>query len=667
MKNLGVFVAFLLILLALPSISNASYSSLRAQGSHNLSEPNYSSSEERGVSIASTRSYLKYAFFPREPRLQDLTPISGFAPVGIASYGSSSNPVKTNAVKGETSISGIGIGFFSGEEINYSTATPYTGIGNATLQENAVLWMGNLGTYWTQNVIFITQNSQSSYTLQLVNNVWNFTSITANMNQLATNGTGQVQCMDISGVTSCFYYSVDQHTFIVTSPFEISLSMLAISGSSAAVSVQFQYQISDSSGQNLSGQYDDVQLYPLHSPVTSYFQIGGSTPLSANLGGGTTLTLPSDLELVLGGPGGGSQVFVNSIDGSQKLLYMNGTSYVPVRDAYSIGSDTAEEASGVTVSPKIVDPSSPQAVLTSGPVSAQKLWPLPISIFLTGTNIFQNSTLSIRGQALYSINSSSRIVPASNLTILESHSGSTLQTDTNGRFGVTFAPNSVGTFNDTFSYGGSIAFYPVNMSVEIAVSSINVTSVASGELVAILNSTRVLIQNSESIILVPVLSGSSVVATFQNVSSGSEERDLFLGFGNSSSLRNLENTIVFFGNSSQSVTTNFLTQYLVTIENSYTGQDFSQWYNQSSTVDFSAPSTVLKGGQLLTFSGWIINGGTGAVFPSSNSSLVVNEPLVISAEYVYSSAIPYEIVIGIVTLIAGIFVGYFVNRRRHAI
>jgi hypothetical protein len=612
---------------------------------------------------------LQYAFFPREPRLQDVTPISGFAPIGMASYGSAANPIRTNGVKGEVTFNGIGVGYFSAEEINYSTAALYNGIGNATLQENAVLWMGNLGTYWTQNVIFIIQDSPSTYTLQLVNNVWNFTSITSNMNQRVTNGTGQVQCLNTSGAISCFYYSVDSAAFTVTTPFKVVLSMVTTTGNAAA-SVLFQYQVSDSTGANFTGQYDDVQLYPFQQPVTSYFQIGGVTPVTGSLGGGTTLTLPSDLELVLGGPGGGSAVYLNSIDASQQLFYQNNASYVPVPDAYSIGSDTGEQASGATVTPNLSSPSNPQAVLSSGPDSAQKLWPLPLSFFVTGTNNFQNETLNLEGQALYSVNSSSNILPASNLTILESQSHSYLLSNSNGVFGIGFTPNSTGTFDDVFSYGGSVAFYPANVTVHIAVSSINVSSAAKGELVGIFNSTRILIPSNTSTILVPVLSGTNVIATFQNLSNGTDERELFIGFTNSSSTATLQgalsDTVAFTGNTSQATSANFVTQYLVTIENAYTGQFTSQWYNQSSTVDFSAPSSVNKGGQALSFSGWLVNGGTGSASQTSSSSLVVEGPLVISAEYVYSSAIVYEIVIGIVALIVGVFAGYVLSRRRRA-
>ncbi len=633
-------------------------------GTHDPALVTYSTHGNSGTAIPA--NLLQYAFFPREPRLQDVTPISGFAPIGMASYGSATNPIRTNAVRGETTFNGIGVGFFSAEEINYSTATSYTGSGNATLQENAVLWMGNLGTYWTQNVLFIIQDNPKTYTLQLVNNVWNFSSITANMNRQVTNGTGQVQCLNSSGAVSCFYYSVDSATFTVTTPFKVVLSMTTATGNAAA-SVLFQYQVSDSTGANFTGQYDDVQLYPLHQPVSSYFQIGGSTPVTGSLPGGTTLTLPSDLELVLGGPGGGSDVYLNFIDATQQLFYQNNNAtYVPVPDAYSIGSDTSEQASGATVSPNLANPSNPEAVLTSGPDSAQKLWPLPISFFVTGTNNFQNQTLNLEGQALYSVNSSSNIMPASNLTIFESDSHSSLLSNSNGLFAVGFTPNSTGTFNDTFSYGGSVAFYPANVTVRIAVSSINVSlSVSQGQLVGIFNSTRIIIPSNESTILVPVLSGATVIVSFQNVSIGTDQRELFVGFTNSSTLPQ-NGTVAFSGSSSQTTSTNFVTQYLVTIENAYTSQFTSQWYNQSSTVDFSAPSTIQEGGQVLTFSGWLVNGGTGSASQTSSSSLVVDEPLVILAEYVYSSTILYEIGIGIVALVVGVLAGYFLSRRRRA-
>ena len=508
---------------------------------------------------SSSSSELSHAFLPREPRLQDVKPISGFAPVGITAYGSTTNPIQTSNVEGNTTIDSMGIGLFSGTTINYTGSggvevIPYVGSYNASLQENAVLWLGNLGTYWTQNVVFITERGPGSYILQLINNIWNFSSDSSNMAQSVTNGTGQVSCYVLSGSTSCFYYKVDPQLFTLTPPFKVSLSMSLVNGTGVA-NILFLYSINDAAGRSYSGHYDLVQLYPhfTNAGRAPYFQVGGYSPVSFDLGAGTSITLPSDLELIFGGPGDGSSVYVNSITGSQELFYSNGTAYVPATDVYSIGSDTGEQASGIALTSNLTNPGLPQAILSSGPVSSQKLWPLPISIGVTGTNKFQDGSLDLRGQAFYSTNSSSGVIPASNLTIKEIPVNSTLLTSGSGQFDSQFRPNSTGKYSYSFYYPGSASFDPFNSTIQITVSSINISSAGGIDIIAAFNDTRVVIANT-SVLYVPLISGTTVVVGVQNITDDSTNQLglEFKGFGNTS-----ETTVVLNGNFAQRITAQF--------------------------------------------------------------------------------------------------------------
>jgi hypothetical protein len=501
-----------------------------------------------------SNTFLKHAFFPKETRLQDVQPLSGFAPAGIASYGSNGSIVRTNSVRGLTSVGEIGLGYFSAVLVNGTTAVPYFGSGNATLQENSVLWLGSLGAYWTQNVLSITENTLSSYTLQLINNIWNFTSLNSNMNPSGIKGTGDVQCILLSGQTSCAYITVDSSLFRVIAPFNVTLTM-TIGGNVGATDVLFQYQIQDSSGKDLTGQYDNATLFPQSSKVSSYFQIGGESPVSELLPGGTTLTLPSDLELVFGGPGGGSSVFVNSISGSQELLYYNGTSYVPVPDAYSVGSDTGEQASGIAVTPNLANPFLPTSNLNTGFISSQKLWPIPITFILSGDyNEVSSGYLDLQGEALYSTNAASNtsVQPAASLPVQESASGTSKVTNANGGFDFLFKPTHTGTYHDSIYYSGSVAFEKGNMSVQIAVSAINLVGANGGLVIASFNSSQSIIQN-KSTILVPVLQGTTIVVTFQNVSYSGNQSEQFLGFSS-------QNSVVLNGNYPQNVTASFSQQ-----------------------------------------------------------------------------------------------------------
>lgn len=614
-------------------------------------------------------AYLGHAFFPREPRLEDVGPLSGFAPIGIASYGpSGGNAIQTGGVRGVATFNDLGIGFFSAEEINNSIVIPYVGAYNASLQENSVLWLGNLGAYWTQNVMILKENNPDSYTLQLIDNVWNFTSASSNMNQQVTNGTGSVQCINANNVTSCFYFTVDPTAMTVTPPFSVSLTMSLVSGSSAAATISFQYQVQDSKGKNYTGEYDSVKLYPFVTGTHPYFQIGGNSPVSSSLFGATTITLPSDLEFTLGGPGGGSSVFVNSVDGSEQLFYLRDASYVSVPDAYSIGSDTAEEASGVSVSPGLSNTSAPNAILRGGDDSVQKLWPLPLSILVSGMNEYESEILDLKGNAFYAANTSSPATPAGNILIAESSTPASRFTDSHGRFEFSFAPNDTGVFVESFSYAGSVAFEPENVTVQIAVSLLNVSTSGGSSVLGKFNSTSALIQNRSSV-LIPVLQGDTLSVTFQNVTTSGLEREFFTGFGNSTSPNNV--VVTLNGNASQRVDALFVRQYLVTIDNPYVNMVSTSWHNESSSVELSAPNTVApRSGGTLSFESWLVNGKS-LNSSSPDTSVPVDGPLVVTAEYAPQPPSPYTTVIEIgvaaVALIVGLVAGYVVGKRTHVI
>ena len=507
--------------------------------------------------------FLKDAFFPKEPRLEDVQPLSGFAPAGIASYGSNGSIVQTNSVRGITTVNDIGVGFFSAELVNNSIAIPYFGSGNASLQENSVLWLSNRQqAYWTQNVVLITESSSSSYVLQLVNNIWNFTSLSSNISPSGVSGTGSVFCERLNGIASCAYITAGPTFIGIAPPFTISLTMTLGGTNGGGADVKFSYQIQDSIGHNYTGQYDDATLLPGH-PVESsqYFQIGGESPVAETLyGGTTTLTLPSDLELVFGGPGSGSSVFVNSISGSQELLYYNGTSYVTVPDAYSVGSDTGEQASGIAVTPNLANSFLPSSNLNTGFISSQKLWPVPVTFIVSGDyNEVSSGYLDLQGVALYSTNAASNtaVQPTMSLPVQESASGTSKVTNTNGGFDFPFKPTHTGTYHDNIYYSGSVAFEKGNMSVQIAVSSINLVGANGGLVIASFNSSQSVIQN-KSTILVPVLQGTTIVVTFQNVSYSGNQKEQFLGFSS-------QNSVVLNGNGPQNVTANFSQQPSATL------------------------------------------------------------------------------------------------------
>ncbi|NON63349.1 thermopsin family protease, partial [Acidianus sp. DSM 29099] len=82
-----------------------------------------------------------------------------------------------------------------------------------------------------------------------------------------------------------------------------------------------------------------------------------------------------DAELVLGGPGGGSEAYILYSQVYMQLQYWNGNNFQEIRNAYNFGSDTAETSTGINdgayyyIASGIVE-----AGLTAGSSSLTTLW-----------------------------------------------------------------------------------------------------------------------------------------------------------------------------------------------------------------------------------------------------------------------------------------------------
>lgn len=648
---------------------------------------NTASPHSSHVALQGSEPSLKYAFFPREPRLQDVQPNSGYAQVGLASYGANGTTVNATGVQGIATIHSATIGSYSGTMINNSVATSFAGSGDATLQENSVALLGGgLGYFWAQNVAFVAQTGTNTFEIEMVNNIWNFNSLSSNMNSNIVRGTGSVSCFTTSGVQSCYYFAADPNNFTVTAPFTVNLTMwIGRDNTIGATDISFNYHINDSSGQVYTGTFDDAVLFPNNTRTPSFFRIGGETPYSGVLPGGTTtLTLPSDLEFVWGGPGGGSGVFMNSFSGREQLLISTGTNFAPAGDVYSVGSDTGETAAGITVSPDLSDPSSPAAILTSGYVNPVKLWPLTLSFGITPA--YSGSALVLNGQLEYSALNGSSATPAPYiaLTVFTAFpqllgiavSPQVISSNAEGSFSYTFNPSfGGGIFGLMFSYPGSAAFLPQNETEQIAVSSISLgslgTSLPAASIAPLINSSSVYLGTSGDNFLIAVASGTTETVTFPsisvNVNSG---RVLFSGFHASGSSAILGNTVVLSGSNAQNLDALFLNQYNVTISNPVTSTFSSGWYNQSQTIKLSAPSTVSKSGQTYSFSAWVVNGRT-LNSSSASESITVNSPMQLVAEYANATPTIYSetslvilIAASTLSILLGIGIGYYLRKPR---
>lgn len=182
--------------------------------------------------------------------------------------------------------------------------------------------------YWIQDVVYVDTSSQ---VIGYLDNVWNSSASSANMIASGISGNGQVA----PSKSRSFYYYVAEETLQGNNiplqyPATITLNVTSGVSSSGEPKVSFAYN----DGYGLI-TYDTVTFPTAHGLTSlSGFEVNG---FSYNPDG-----LFYDSELILGGPGGGSQTTDLQSDVQLQLEYWNGHNYEMVANAYNFGSDTAE-------------------------------------------------------------------------------------------------------------------------------------------------------------------------------------------------------------------------------------------------------------------------------------------------------------------------------------
>ncbi|MDA8054618.1 MAG: thermopsin family protease [Thermoplasmatales archaeon] len=261
------------------------------------------------------------------------------APMGVGSYGvSNTTGTITGYVLNASSFEGTAV-------LNNLTTLDLTNDGpdQYTMQLNTILrnvtLFGNSSfVFWNQNVLLYTAHN---HTNSFQDNIWNFSSpaflITSN----------SFYSYDGNIIAPVYYYAVGP-SLTVTYPFTVHLYLnsTVINNRDA---VFFNYSVITTTG-TFAGSYDKVifnSTYGMPSTYktpSAYYQINGFqlTP---------TGFIPYDAELMIGGPGGGSQTNIMSINGTMTLGYLpagtTSTEYLSVPSAYDFGSDTGETSSGI--------------------------------------------------------------------------------------------------------------------------------------------------------------------------------------------------------------------------------------------------------------------------------------------------------------------------------
>jgi thermopsin len=372
-----------------PSSSNAVASapgSVELTGSHATpAAPSTPTGIAPGSRMATTLAAIrgmgipaKYAFLPNlnanpHPSLTNghITPLygNGPAPYGVADFGLENvSGTITPYTLSAPSLEGTfnpGFNGVSGLAQDISGPDEYGVQLNAVL--NNVQILGTPGyEYWTQNVV---EYSTYSHQLFFVSNIWNFSGgpLAANtFSSIGPNGT----------VAAPSYYYGLGGPITVSYPFtlDLFLNSTVIGGRDA---VFFNFTLSSLSG-FWRGSYDNVTFNSLaagSSPApTPEYVAEGSTY--------NPIGLTNDFEMVLGGPGGGSNFDVFNIGAYFGLQYWNTTtaSYETVPSAYGYGSETGETSYGVNVmwgtesSALVPGVPEPNAYLTTGASNAIGLW-----------------------------------------------------------------------------------------------------------------------------------------------------------------------------------------------------------------------------------------------------------------------------------------------------
>ena len=277
----------------------------------------------------------------------------------------------------------MGIGFYgtqnvSGHLVGYNLTTPSVmasininnmsdfyllndGPTSETFQLNSVLTnvtlFGNSTyTFWTQNVAFYSERTQ---TIEFLTNIWNFSSPAVAISSNVFHSYGGI--LD----APTFYYAIGP-TIHVTTPFTLNLYLnsTVVDRDSA---VFFNYSIA-SDNHVQSGSYDYAIFNSTYGQPANY-----TAPAPTYLASGTHVTptgfIPFDFEIMVGGPGGGSTTSIYDVNATMNLKYQDGNRYVNVPSAYDVGSETGETSEGVAVSW-----ANDTAYLTPGPSMVYGMW-----------------------------------------------------------------------------------------------------------------------------------------------------------------------------------------------------------------------------------------------------------------------------------------------------
>ena len=247
------------------------------------------------------------------------------APMGIADYGIGQNGVAysytTSSFQGSVTVNSLQ----SIATTLHSTEMTFQLNVNMYFYVNQYTYY----VYWIQDVAIL---NTSNGNLGFIDNIWNVSSYGASMLNSTVLGNGRT---NLSG-NQYYYYdyansSLPGQNVTISPGTTFLMETDTFINSQGFPEVDFSYN--DGYGWVT---YDNPRLiFATHLFTTPYFLVDGNV---YEPNGGTFY----DAELILGGPGGGSQTELLASDVNLELKYWNGNNFQTIQNAFNFGSDTAE-------------------------------------------------------------------------------------------------------------------------------------------------------------------------------------------------------------------------------------------------------------------------------------------------------------------------------------
>jgi len=247
-----------------------------------------------------------------------------YSPIGISDYGIYINNgniygynVTTNEVIGDVYLNSFS------SYVDPSCSNSFLGENSGSIQLNAILELSNGQYYWLQNVLLI--NNTGGY-YEFADNIWNFTSSNYYLLGNLIRGNGI-----ISNYDNEYFYVYETNNFVLQYPLNVYL-IINVTQNNSYPEIQFGYSLD---GQNIIW-YDNVTLL---------IPSNGNIVISPYFTGSNNI---EDLELVFGGPGYGTCIYINNISGYLGLYYLYNNQYLTLDPSiFNYGINTAEYSSNI--------------------------------------------------------------------------------------------------------------------------------------------------------------------------------------------------------------------------------------------------------------------------------------------------------------------------------